>query len=149
MATSENDIVMDFFLGSGTTAAVSHKMGRKYIGIEQLDYGENDSVVRLKNVINGDKTGIAKYINWNGGGSFIYAELKKWNQTYIDEIESGKVKILPVRLDDCVIPTIIKDKFYADFRKGFTHGMILLSSVLSPILDRFNRKYYLFDNFRY
>jgi adenine-specific DNA-methyltransferase len=88
--SKKGDIVMDYFLGCGTTAAVSHKMGRKYIGIEQLDYGENDSVVRLKNVINGDKTGISKYIDWNGGGSFIYAELKKWNQAYIDEIEMAK-----------------------------------------------------------
>lgn len=44
MSTSSGDIVMDFFIGSGTTAAVTHKMGRQYIGIEQLDYGKNDSV---------------------------------------------------------------------------------------------------------
>jgi adenine-specific DNA-methyltransferase len=88
--TRKNDLVLDFFLGCGTTAAVSHKMGRKYIGIEQLDYGENDSFIRLKNVINGDRTGISKYINWLGGGSFIYCELKKWNQNYIDEIETAK-----------------------------------------------------------
>ena len=89
---SENDLVMDFFLGSGTTAAVAHKMGRKYIGIEQLDYGDNDSVVRLKNVINGDQSGISKSVDWQGGGSFIYAELKKWNQNYIDDIEDAKTK---------------------------------------------------------
>ena len=90
LLTKKDDLVMDYFLGSGTTAAVAHKMGRKYIGIEQLDYGENDSVVRLQNVINGDKTGISKSVNWQGGGSFVYAELKKWNQHYIDDIEDAK-----------------------------------------------------------
>lgn len=83
----EQDIVLDFHLGSGTTAAVSHKMNRRYIGIEQLDYEENGSVTRLKNVINGDTTGISQSINWKGGGSFVYAELKRYNQQYIDDIE--------------------------------------------------------------
>jgi len=87
ISTKENDLVMDFFLGIGTTAAVANKMKRRYICIEQLDYGENDSVVRLNNVINGDQTGISKSVGWKGGGSFVYAELKKWNQNYINEIE--------------------------------------------------------------
>ena len=78
--TNEGDIVMDYHLGSGTTCAVAHKMKRQYLGLEQLDYGENDSVVRLKNVINGDATGVSKAMNWNGGGEFVYLELKKYNQ---------------------------------------------------------------------
>lgn len=83
---NEDDIVMDFFMGSGTTCAVAHKMKRKYIGIEQLDYTENDGFSRLKNVILGDTTGISKAVKWSGGGSFIYAELSKANQSWIDEI---------------------------------------------------------------
>ena len=59
LVTKEGDIVMDYHLGSGTTAAVAHKMKRQFIGVEQLNYGENDSVVRLKNVINGDNSGIS------------------------------------------------------------------------------------------
>ncbi len=90
MATSKGDIVMDFHLGSGTTAAVAHKLERRYIGIEQLDYEENGSVTRLNNVINGDKSGVSKFVNWKGGGSFAYAELKRYNQQYIDEIEKVK-----------------------------------------------------------
>lgn len=88
--TNENDIVLDYHLGSGTTAAVAHKMKRQYIGIEQLNYDENDSVVRLQNVIQGDKTGISKSVNWQGGGSFIYLELKKYNQTFIEKIEAAE-----------------------------------------------------------
>ena len=88
MATEKNDIVLDYHLGSGTTCAVAHKMGRQYIGIEQLDYGENDSVVRLQNVINGDQSGISKSVQWQGGGDFIYFELAKWNETAKEKILS-------------------------------------------------------------
>lgn len=90
LATNENDIVMDYHLGSGTTCAVAHKIGRQYIGIEQLDYGENDSVERLKNVINNEQSGVSKAYNWQGGGSFVYLELKKYNQTFIEQIEVAK-----------------------------------------------------------
>jgi adenine-specific DNA-methyltransferase len=77
MVTNNNDIVMDFNLGSGTTCAVAHKMGRKYIGIEQMDYIENITVERLKKVIDGEQGGISKALNWKGGGDFVYAELKQ------------------------------------------------------------------------
>lgn len=92
MATQSNDIVLDYHLGSGTTVAVAHKMGRQYIGMEQLDYGDNDSVVRLQNVINGDLTGCSIYedVNWKGGGEFVYIELKKYNQTFIEQIEDAQ-----------------------------------------------------------
>lgn len=92
MITNEGDVVLDYHLGSGTTAAVAHKMKRQFIGIEQLDYGENDSVIRLKNVIKGDDTGISPYedVNWKGGGNFVYLELKKYNQTFIEQIEEAK-----------------------------------------------------------
>ena len=90
IATTKGDIVLDYHLGSGTTAAVAHKMGRQYIGIEQLDYGENDSIVRLKNVINGDQTGISKSVNWKGGGNFIYCELMKYNEAFMDKIQEAK-----------------------------------------------------------
>ena len=92
MTTNENDIVMDFFLGSGTTAAVAHKMNRQYIGIEQMDYIESVSVERLKKVIEGEQGGISKAINWQGGGEFIYFELAKFNQKFIDKISDAKAK---------------------------------------------------------
>ncbi len=90
MSTNENDIVMDYHLGSGTTAAVAHKLKRQFIGIEQLDYGDNDSFIRLNNVIKGDTTGISTATNWKGGGEFVYFELKKYNQNFVEQIESAK-----------------------------------------------------------
>ena len=97
-----NDIVLDFFLGSGTTAAVAHKMGRRFIGSEQMDYGQNDSIIRMKNVIRGDNTGISSAVNWQGGGSFVYCELAQLNQKFVDELQDAdtdeKVKDILVRL---------------------------------------------------
>lgn len=90
LATESSDTVLDFFLASGTTCAVSHKMGRQFIGIEQLDYPDNDSIVRLKNVIKGDQTGISKDENWQGGGDFVYLELAKWNENFVEKIKKVK-----------------------------------------------------------
>ena len=90
MTTNERDLVLDFHLGCGTTAAVAHKLKRRYIGVEQLDYGKNDSTIRLQNVINGDNTGISKSIGWQGGGSFVYCELSKANGKFADEIENAE-----------------------------------------------------------
>lgn len=100
MATENNDIILDYHLGSGTTCAVAHKMNRQYIGVEQLDYYDNDSVIRLKNVINGDDTGISKEINWKGGGNFIYCELSKWNERAAEEIQNVKDLSSLVKLFD-------------------------------------------------
>jgi len=92
MYTSKEDLILDFFAGTGTTCAVAHKMGRQYIGIEQLDYGKNSSEVRLRNVINGDQTGISKSVGWKGGGDFVYLELMKWNENFVEKIQEAKTK---------------------------------------------------------
>ena len=86
LGSNEGDTVLDFYLGSGTTAAVAHKMGRHYIGIEQLDYGKNDALERLKNVVSGDQTGVSKILDWDRGGSFIACELLQLNETYVKKI---------------------------------------------------------------
>ncbi|MDI2140044.1 site-specific DNA-methyltransferase [Streptococcus hohhotensis] len=80
--TNEGDIILDFFGGSGSTAATAHKMDRQYILIEQMDYIEEKIVERLNNVIKGDETGISKDVNWTGGGSFVYCELKNDAQDF-------------------------------------------------------------------
>jgi len=88
--TSENDIVLDYHLGSGTTSSVAKKLNRQFVGVEQMSKQINLSIIRLQNVINGDHTGISKSVNWQGGGSFIYFELKKYNQLFIEKIETAK-----------------------------------------------------------
>ncbi|MFN3531083.1 MAG: DNA methyltransferase [Candidatus Brocadia sp.] len=88
--TRPGDIVLDFFLGSSTTAAVAHKMGRQYIGIEQMDYIQSIPVERLKKVIAGEQGGVSKAVNWQGGGDFIYCELMKYNEAYMERIQAAK-----------------------------------------------------------
>lgn len=70
MTTDEGDLVLDYFLGSGTTAAVAHKMGRNWIGVENGDFFEEVTLSRLKNVVDGDPTGISRLTGWQGGGRF-------------------------------------------------------------------------------
>lgn len=77
LSTLENELVLDSFLGSGTTAAVAHKMCRKYIGIEMGEQVESHCRNRLKSVIDGDQTGISKAVKWQGGGGFHYYKLGK------------------------------------------------------------------------
>jgi adenine-specific DNA-methyltransferase len=86
IGSNEGDVVLDFCLGSGTTSAVAHKMNRRWIGIEQMDYIEDVAKERLKKVVAGEQGGISKDVGWNGGGSFVYLELKKYNQEYVDRI---------------------------------------------------------------
>lgn len=73
--TEPDDLVLDSFLGSGTTAAVAHKMGRRYIGIEMGNHAITHCVPRLKAVVDGEKGGISKVVNWSGGGGFRFYKL--------------------------------------------------------------------------
>lgn len=112
-STRPGELVLDYHLGSGTTAAVAHKMGRQYIGIEQLYYGDNDPTVRLGHVIAGDQTGISKSVGWKGGGSFVYAVLKNDANEFRERVqhathdreliglleEAGKSSFLSYRVD--------------------------------------------------
>lgn len=90
VTTCEGDLVMDFFSGSGTTAAVAHKMGRRYIGCEQIDNQIELNKKRLCQVIEGEQGGVSKAVGWQGGGSFVYCELAKANDKFADEIEQAE-----------------------------------------------------------
>jgi adenine-specific DNA-methyltransferase len=86
IATNPNDLILDSFLGSGTTAAVAHKMNRRYIGIEMGDHALTHCVPRLKKVIDGEQGGISQAVNWQGGGGFRFYRL---GETVFDE--SGQI----------------------------------------------------------
>ncbi|PIR39550.1 MAG: restriction endonuclease subunit M [Alphaproteobacteria bacterium CG11_big_fil_rev_8_21_14_0_20_39_49] len=90
ISTKERDIVLDFFSGSGTTPSVAHKMGRRWIAIEQMDYIKDLPEARLKKVIEGEQGGISKDVNWQGGGSFVYCQLKEWNEEFLPQIKDAK-----------------------------------------------------------
>jgi len=90
IGSDEHDIVLDYHLGSGTTAAVAHKMNRQYIGVEQMDYIKTISCERLKKVIEGEQGGISKSVDWQGGGSFVYMELAEKNEKAMQLISACK-----------------------------------------------------------
>lgn len=111
ISTQENDLVMDFFAGSGTTLAVAMKMNRRWIGIEQMDYIESITKERLKKVVAGEQGGISKAVDWQGGGSFIYAELMPLNVAYKERIKNIN--------DEKMLDSIYKDlesKAFLDYR---------------------------------
>ena len=90
LSSDVGDIVLDFHLGSGTTATAAHKMGRQYIGIEQMDYITEVTVPRLNKVIAGERGGVSESVDWQGGGNFIYCELMQYNEAFMDQIQSAR-----------------------------------------------------------
>lgn len=75
ISSNQGDIVLDSFLGSGTTAAVAHKMSRRYIGIEMGEHAKTHCIPRLEKVISGEQGGISETVGWNGGGGFSFCKL--------------------------------------------------------------------------
>jgi adenine-specific DNA-methyltransferase len=90
LATNETDLVLDSFLGSGTTAAVAHKMGRKWIGIELGGHAFTHCIPRLKAVVDGEQGGISKAVGWQGGGGFKVYELAP---TLLEKSGRGNLQI--------------------------------------------------------
>jgi adenine-specific DNA-methyltransferase len=134
LSTKPSDIVLDYHLGSGTTAAVAHKMGRQYIGIEQMDYIENIAVERLKKVIGGEMSGVSKNQNWGGGGEFIYFELAKHNESAKDIINACN------SLDELnTVFAIMCDKYFLDYHlrvKEFREQIIYEEEFKNLALDK-------------
>lgn len=146
-STKENDIVLDFFMGSATTQAVAMKMNRRFIGIEQMDYINEVSVPRLQKVIEGEQGGISKDVNWQGGGSFIYAELFQKNMGYLqDIIHSKTIEELKSVFDRMIEGTDTEEaadlSFRADLSKiDWMEGFDTNKRLLVKILDK-NGLYY-------
>ncbi len=89
VCTNPHDLVIDFFMGSATTQAVAMKMHRRFVGIEQMNYINTISVPRLQKVIAGEQGGISKDVDWQGGGSFVYAELMEKNQGFLHDLQKA------------------------------------------------------------
>ena len=102
---------MDFFAGSGTTLAVAHKMNRKWVGVEQMDYIETITKARLEKVIAGEQGGVSKAVGWQGGGEFVYCELMPLNAVYKEQIIKAKNA---VELES--IYKYLQEKAFLDYR---------------------------------
>src|SRR5699024_2384983 len=152
IGTSDNDIILDFFMGSATTQAVAMKMNRRFIGIDQMDYVDTVSVPRLEKVIKGEQGGISKDVNWQGGGSFIYAELMPKNQNFVKEIQEAQdIKTLfdifdQMKKEADIDFRVDLDKFEQSISEAGT--LIVLGDckrALLKILDK-NQLYYNYAN---
>lgn len=140
ITTKENDIILDFFMGSATTQAVAMKMNRRFVGIEQMDYINEVSVPRLQKVIAGEQGGISKEVNWQGGGSFVYTELMPKNMGYLQDIIHSKtldeLKVVYQRMlegTDTMEPADISfraDLDKIDWLEGFNENKRLLIKLL-------------------
>ena len=110
IATNLGDIVLDSFLGSGTTTAVAHKMGRRYIGVEMGEHAVTHCVPRLQKVIDGEQGGISKSAGWHGGGGFRFYRL---GPTVFDE--QGHIR------QDIRFPTLAAHVWFSETRRPW-HG---------------------------
>ena len=109
IATNPGDLVLDSFLGSGTTAAVAHKMGRRWIGIEMGDHARTHAAARMVKVIEGEQGGISKDVEWQGGGAFRFATLGA-------EAFDGSGRINP----DVTWPDLAAHVWFAETRRART-----------------------------
>lgn len=121
--TEERDIVLDFFIGSGTTAAVAHKMNRQYIAVDQMDYIETETIKRMNCVIEGEQGGISKSVGWNpqnpdlldgdkyAHNSFVYCELAQANQQLVDEIVAANE---PLKLQE--VWALLQEKGFLSYK---------------------------------
>ena len=117
IATNPGDLVLDSFLGSGTTAAVAHKMGRRYIGVEMGEHAVTHCVPRLQKVIGGEQGGISKSVGWQGGGGFRFYRL---GPTVFDE--HGHIR------QDIRFPTLAAHVWFSETKRPWngTGGSPLL-----------------------
>lgn len=141
LASKAGDIILDFHLGSGTTAAVAHKMDRKYIGCEQLEQHLELCISRLSNVINGEQTGISKDVNWQGGGSFVYCELKENAQSLIDAIQAAtKDNIATIKdaiyEDKRIVPYLTREELLAADKDFEGLSLAAKKKALIKLIDK-------------
>ena len=140
LATREGDIVLDFCLGSGTTVAVAHKMGRQYIGIEQMNYVDDIVLKRLQKVISGEQGGISKSVNWHGGGSFVYCNIKNDANKFREKVQAADDKKMDDLLDEVLHSSFLSYRIDAknhNIKLGDFHKLSLADKkhVLLDLVD--------------
>ncbi|HQK09856.1 MAG TPA: DNA methyltransferase [Rectinema sp.] len=146
-STQKGDLVLDFFSGSGTTSVVAHKLKRHWIVVEQLE-GQIDILFnRIVNVIKGDQSGISKSVNWKGGGDFIYCELMKYNEAFMDRIQAAKsseelLEIWKAMAENSFLNWYINPKMPEEAVKDFEaigkepNGLEKQKKLLAELLDK-------------
>lgn len=139
-ATDEGDIVLDFFSGSGTTAATALKMNRRFIALEQINSQVNISLERLVDVINGEQEGISKKVNWKGGGSFVYCNIKNDANKFREKVQHADDKKMDDLLDEVLHSSFLSYRIDAknhNIKLGDFHKLSLADKkhVLLDLID--------------
>lgn len=125
MGSDHGDLVLDFFVGSGTTSAVATKIGRRWIGVEMANYFRQKPLVRLKNVLNGEQRGISKDVGWGGRGAFCYISLENYEDA-LDNISFEQTKESMLRLDDYVL------SYMLDYETKNSAALLNIAQLDSP-----------------
>jgi len=152
LASNPNDLVLDSFLGSGTTAAVAHKMGRRYIGIEMGDHAVTHCAPRLKKVVDGEQGGISQEVNWQGGGGFHFYKLGEaiFNEEgQINPAVKFRALAAHVWFTETHTPLLViaSDSEATSPRKGIASGKERPRNDMTPLLGIYNgTAYYLLYN---
>ncbi|MHA1897906.1 MAG: site-specific DNA-methyltransferase, partial [Promethearchaeota archaeon] len=136
-SSDENEVVLDFFAGSGTTLVAAHKLKRKYIGIEMADYFDRILIPRMKKVLFGEQSGISKKVNWRGGGFFKYHTLEQ----YEDSIENIEFKSGHKALYDFTDYFI---KYMLEWETKDSRTFLNIGELLNP----FNYKIKILENYQ-
>lgn len=140
LATNEGDWVLDSFLGSGTTAAVAHKMKRKWIGIELGNHCYTHCIPRLVSVVDGtDQGGISKAVNWKGGGGFKFFELAE--PLLVKDKKLGTYIINPGYSEDMIIQAVCKIEGFKYKPEGNLHGYSSEKRFIHVTTKFVNQKY--------
>jgi len=128
-STNEHDLVMDYFLGSGTTCAVAQKMRRRWCGIEMADYFDSVALIRMKRVLYGDKYGISQQYNWQGGGFFKYLYLEQYEDT-LNNLELPREQEGQLALERCGDEYLLR--YMLDFETQGSPSLLNLEQVQDP-----------------
>ncbi|EMU52147.1 site-specific DNA-methyltransferase [Clostridium butyricum] len=137
--SNKGDYVLDSFAGSGTTAAVAHKMERNWITIELGEHCYTHTSKRLINVINGDKTGISDVVNWNGGGGFKFYELGE--SLMVKDEKLGTYIINPKYSPEMICRAICKIEEFTFLPRGHFHGYSSEKRFIHITTNFLNQKY--------
>jgi len=146
ISTGKHDWVLDSFVGSGTTAAVAHKLGRKWVGVEIGEHAETLCLPRLKRVVSGeDQSGISKQVGWKGGGSFRYCVLGE--SLFNKDEDTGLVMINPKYTNGPLVAAVCSlEGFYLNNNslfhgtQGNTYAHITEDKVTQAYLDVLEEK---------
>lgn len=138
--TKPGDIVLDFFGGTGTTAAVAHKMGRHYIVCEQLRKHMDIMTRRLQKVIEGEQSGISKNESWKGGGSFVYCNIKNDANKFREKVQAADGEKMDDLLDEVLHSSFLSYRIDAknhNIKLGDFHKLSLADKkhVLLDLID--------------